>query len=244
MAAGGSIARFGDGEIKATLGKHMVFQQWSEELAKGLKFVASFGGSPQEPPCLVVGTYPILDGNFSYFRKGARRRFAEAIYRIYTTGWQAIMPPGQYGDAFVSRPDCVDNSTFPAIDFFTPHWQRVFQGKSVLLVRGGTNGQPSVTDHTVFDRHFKLAKNVTQLKSFPDTDGTIFDLMNSASDIFDKYVGIRNEIFRQMEKGDYDVIVLSLGGTATILAGELSCRGFWALDVGQFGGNYSKKGDE
>ena len=43
---------------------------------------------------------------------------------------------------------------------------------------------------------------------------------------------------RTVEEKAIDTVVLSLGPTATVLAAELGCRGYHALDVGQFGGDF------
>jgi hypothetical protein len=99
----------------------------------------------------------------------------------------------------------------------------------------------------------KLAKSVEQLLSFSSStitttyaEGTtnytinVVSLVDSHKNIFGDYVGLRDEIMDRLESGRFDVVVLSLGPTATVMAAELSCRGYWAIDVGQFGGNYIK----
>ena len=300
IQAGGSIARFGDGEIRAFWsGERATWERRSPELSKALKFVASLGGSPggggrkgqggrngeaqYSLPCLCVGTYPVLDGNFTYFRQGKRRAFAQNIYRHYIETWNDIMPKGQYCDSFISRPDGVDKEEYPPFEYFTPQWQQVFENKNVLLVRGGkgpiyannTNSsdsivgsRPATHDTSVFDRHLKYAKNVEQILSFQynktvknkkqkkkrkqdrkskskevDEKTAVVEevsLVDSMSDIFPHYVGLRDTVLARLESGQFDLVVLSLGQAATVLAAELSCRGHQALDVGQFGGNVIK----
>ena len=300
IQAGGSIARFGDGEIRAFWsGERATWERRSPELSKALKFVASLGGSPggggrkgqggrngeaqYSLPCLCVGTYPVLDGNFTYFRQGKRRAFAQNIYRHYIETWNDIMPKGQYCDSFISRPDGVDKEEYPPFEYFTPQWQQVFENKNVLLVRGGkgpiyannTNSsdsivgsRPATHDTSVFDRHLKYAKNVEQILSFQynktvknkkrkkkrkqdrkskskevDEKTAVVEevsLVDSMSDIFPHYVGLRDTVLDRLESGQFDLVVLSLGQAATVLAAELSCRGHQALDVGQFGGNVIK----
>ena len=301
IQAGGSIARFGDGEIRAFWsGERATWERRSPELSKALKFVASLGGSPggggrkgqrgrntgeaqSSLPCLCVGTYPVLDGNFTYFRQGKRRAFAQNIYRHYIETWNDIMPKGQYCDSFISRPDGVDKEEYPPFEYFTPQWQQVFENKNVLLVRGGkgpiyannTNSsdsivgsRPATHDTSVFDRHLKYAKNVEQILSFQynktvknkkqkkkrkqdrkskskevDEKTAVVEevsLVDSMSDIFPHYVGLRDTVLDRLESGQFDLVVLSLGQAATVLAAELSCRGHQALDVGQFGGNVIK----
>ena len=151
-------------------------------------------------------------------------------------------PGGTYCDAFVSRPDNVPDQDYPAIGYFTPRWQRVFRGRRVLLVRGGVGDNlPSTADKTVFDRHLAWASSVEHLMSFMSARGVVVTLSNSSRNIFQEYAGLRDSILSRLSKGSFDVIVLSLGPTATVLAAELSCRGYQAIDVGQFGGNFTKR---
>ena len=240
VRAGGSLSRFGDGEVRALVGQRILKQKGSEELRKALKFVADLGGSPQSWPCLCVGTYPLLDRNFSRFRLGRRRSFAQQIYADYIEIWTKFMKPGKYCDSFVSRPDGLNPAEFPAIDFFTPHWQRVFEGRRVLLVRGSSGDNiPATADKSVFERHFAHAQSVAQLITFPGPDGKV-SLANTSSNVFDLYVYLRDEILTHIRRRSADIVVLSLGPSATVLAAELSCRGYQAIDVGQFGGNFSK----
>lgn len=241
LRAGGSLSRFGDGEARAMTGGHIVFEKTSRELMKALNFVATLGGSPELSPCLCVGTYPLLDGNFSRFREGGRRNFALKNHAAYMESWNKHMPPGKYCDSFVSRADGVIEHEFPALGFFTPNWQHIFKGQRVLLVRGGRqDNSPTTADATVFDRHLKLARRVTRLMMFDSIDGSQISFVDSGSNVFKDYVSLRNGIVRKMQTGEFDVVVLSLGATATVLAAELSCRGYRAIDVGQFGGNFSK----
>ena len=234
---GGSLARFGDGEIRAISGGHIVFEESTPELVRGLRFVSELGGSPES--CLCVGTYPVLDANFSRFRRGKRRAFAEKIYRGYLKTWRRHMPEGTYCDSFVSRADAVNENEFSALEFFSPRWQSVFSGQRVLLIRGATAlNEPVTQDPSVFERHLSRAQHVEQLTSFKSLDEHIN--LNTDSGMFKHYVGLRNEVLSRLESGKFDVAVLSLGATATVLAAELSCRGFRAIDVGQFGGNFEK----
>ena len=241
LRAGGSLARFGDGEVKALGGRDVRYERTSTELKRALSFVASLGGNPHLSPCLCVGTYPILDGNFSRIRPGKRREFAKNLYKTYISIWNEHMHPGLYCDSFVSRPDAVDDLQYDAVEYFTPQWQSVFEGQKVLLVRGGLPSKPSTLDKTVFSRHLKHAESVSELKSFKSArlHKTVY-LSQVSTDSFEEYVGIRNAVLQSLARDKYDVVVLSLGLTASILAAELSCRGFRAVDVGQFGGNFSK----
>lgn len=127
---------------------------------------------------------------------------------------------------------------YPAVGFFTPHWQAVFEGRRVLLLRGAAaaaGDAPATHDPTVFDRHLRRAAAVLRLRA---VNGTRV----ASTDMFHHYVRLRDGIIEEVERHGVDTVVLSLGGAATVLAAELACRGYHAIDVGQFGGNFSKRG--
>ena len=65
-------------------------------------------------------------------------------------------------------------------------------------------------------------------------------LFVGATGMFAHYVALRDEVMRAMARERADVVALSLGPTATVMAAELACRGYHAIDVGQFGGNFTK----
>ena len=242
LAAGGSLARFGDGEVNGLSRRTIAFQESSEELSRALRFVAGFGGHPEVSPCLCIGTIPLFDSDLTRIREGPRRSWAESVRKDYVDTWKTHFKTGHYCDAYVSRPDAVDSTAFPSLGFFTPYWKRVFYQRRVLLVRGGNKyHSPATADATVFDRHLELARSVEVVQSFTSAySGREVILTNSSSNIFHEYTGLRDKIIDQLQSGGHDVVVLSLGPTATVLAAELSCRGYSAIDVGQFGGNFSK----
>ena len=190
-----------------------------------------------------AGTVPLLDGAFDRFRPGSRRDFWRAFWPLYVQSWTRWLAPGRYCNSMVSRPDALDPARWPAIGFFTPRWKAVFAGKRVLLVRGAASGAPGAPpltrDRTVFDRHLADAAHVVRLRRFPISREQ--NLFVGATGMFAHYVALRNEVLRVARAERADVVALSLGPTATVMAAELACRGLHAIDVGQFGGNFTKK---
>lgn len=240
LRKGGSLARLGDGEVLVLNNGTNVFEeQTSQELVTALRFVTKFGGRPQDFPYICLGTYPFLDGNFSRFRSGNRRTYAEHIFEEYMQTWREHMPKGVYCNSFISRPDGVDPHLFPAIEFYTPSWQSIFKGLKVLLVAGqNKHGAPMTRDGSVFVRHLSTTSQVFRLTSFLNSKNQ-YQTINEKN-MFSEYTSLRNAIMDLVLSNEIDVVILSLGATATIMATELSCRGIRAMDVGQFGGNFTK----
>ncbi len=242
IRGGASLSRFGDGEIRALLGTRMAYEHTiTQTISKAMRFAASLGGAPNEYPSVCIAGVPLLSGNLTAFRPD-RRPFWVGFAARYLASWFRIMPQGQYCDAFTSRPDILRADWFPAIEFFTPHWQQVFAHRRVLLVRGATKlDAVTTTDSSVFDRHLALAAFVHRLRVFNvSIRGRVTSMPITPTDMFRHYVPLRDAIIEHFERLRIETVVLSLGPTATVMAAELGCRGYHALDVGQFGGNFTK----
>ena len=148
-------------------GTHVFEDETSQDLVTALRFVTKFGGRPQDFPYVCLGTYPFLDGDFSRFRRGNRRSYAEHIFEEYMQIWREHMPKGVYCNSFISRADGVDPHLFPALEFYTPSWQSIFKGLKVLLVAGqNKHGATMTRDRSVFERHLSTASQIVRLKSF------------------------------------------------------------------------------
>jgi len=224
LERGGTISRLGDGELNLLSGSKGGWEKPKEKLRKALQFVANFGGNPEKNSMICVGLVQILDDkSLQHFRPGKRRDFWRSFRKKGRNVVQKYFPPGHYCDSMVSRPDNVDPQMFPFV-FFDAMWQNVFKDLRVLLYHGNAK------DPTVFKRHLTLASFVLKgsFKILPEH-------------MFDNYVPFRNHIIQEVTTHDIDVVVLSVGPTATILAAELTCRGIRAIDVGQFGGKFEKK---
>ena len=243
MSHGGSIARFGDGELRLLLGHTGGWEDANSdggrEARKGLEFTAKLGGAPNAWPHVCVGTVPLLDGRMERFQAGVRRNFWLAYRPGYVSSWVQSMAPGIYCNSMVSRPDALDSGTWPAVGYFTPHWRQVFVGRRVLLVAGiGEDGGSTTQDRTVFDRHLALAAHIEKMRFFTNSSGARSLIQQTG--MFQHYIPLRNSIVDEVERLAIDIVVVSLGPTATVLAAELGCRGYHVLDVGQFGGNFTK----
>ena len=87
--SGGSLARFGDGELKLLRGKKGGWEDPRSDggaMARaGLAFAASLGGRP-DALRVCVGTVPLLDGSFARFRPGSRRDFWRNFYPPVASG--------------------------------------------------------------------------------------------------------------------------------------------------------------
>jgi hypothetical protein len=118
VVAGNSIARYGDGELRAALGRGCISQVNDDNMARELR-----GILVNDIPGLLVGI-PNINSNTPK---------AESWSRFSTPGFTSLLGRSSYVSSFVTRPDSA-----PWID--TPeYWKLVSQlwtGKDVTLVQG------------------------------------------------------------------------------------------------------------
>lgn len=124
-----------------------------------------------------------------------------------------LFGPGEYASSFITRPDSV-----PEINTLD-YWARItrlWDGKRVLMVEG---------EDSNFSKNDLLRGA-----------GVLDVLKCPKKDAFDVYRPILNTI--KSFRGE--IVLLSLGPTATVLAWELSEMGYQALDVGHLSFLYDK----
>ncbi len=120
---------------------------------------------------------------------------------------------GEYASAFITRPDSV-----PAINDID-YWIRftqLWQGKHILMVEGEGS---------------EFAKN-----DLLSNAGLIDVLKCPKKDAWEAY----SEIVRTIKTFRGDLVLLSLGPTATVLAWDLAQMGYQSLDVGHLSFLYDK----
>ena len=117
--AGGSIARYGDGELKMALGRSACAQAADPRLAKILRTILADTSGDCLPCIPNIAVKTAKDPFWTQYRAGQ-------YTRLYTA-------KGPYGSAFVSRPDSA-----PWIDT-EDYWASVselWNDREVVLVRG------------------------------------------------------------------------------------------------------------
>lgn len=191
--AGASLARFGDGELRLCHGADCASQRRDKRLAAELKNILA-GDDGGALVCL------------PHDRAGPKaRNWARYAEPRYTK----MIAPGEYGSAFVTRPDSA-----PWIDR-PDYWEKIrglWAGRRVGLV----TGEPLTSGK--MRRVPEGAAGVT-LVGAPRQHA---------------YAEI-DDIERRAAATGLDLFVLCLGPTATCLAVRLARRGAQALDMGHVG---------
>lgn len=200
-----SMARFGDGEF------HMInqtedlgFQTVDNELSKRLKTVLS----ADLDNCLICVPYGLrsirqLKPRGTFFWK----QFVVFHYRKYIKYFDFSK---EYYDACVTRPyiDWSDNSR--SAEFFDK-MKELWTNKNILIVEGAMSRLGMGND--LFDRAQSIKRIVT--------------LPQNAFSVYDRLL----EHTRQVAQ-NFDLVLIALGPTATVLAYDLAQSGIRALDIG------------
>ncbi len=206
-----SLVRYGDGEFEIMLHRERAwFQNVRDDLSFRLREIIS--NRYDNIIIAIADNY----GNLDKYNEAA----AEAI-RLYN--WksrddimQFLDVSRVYYDAYVSRPYILYNSSDNAKEIFRL-FKEVWRDKNILVVEG-KYGRIGVGNDL-----FATANSVKRI-------------VCPAQNAWDSYDLIFNEVKKRANKDD--LICISLGPTATVLAYDLAKCGWQALDIGQLDNEY------
>lgn len=200
-----SMARFGDGEfhlIKQT--EHLGFQDIDDQLSQRLRDILS-SSSDRCLICIPYGLHTVqhLNAQGSFFWK----QFVVFHYRKYIPYLNYNRP---YYDACVTRP-YIDWLHKDHSSGFFSRLKQLWQGKRILIVEG------SMSRLGVGNDLFSGVSAIGRIITLPQQAYTCYDQLLVET--------------RRWAK-DYDMVLLALGPTATVLAYDLAQLGLRALDIG------------
>lgn len=207
-----SLIRFGDGEFNIMNGYSIAFQEYNEELAKGMKEILLTANQEEMLLCMpevfkaFKGEFP-LDYNSETFWKKELDRYAD-FFKEYC---QSKI----YGSAFISRPYIYSKDRTRAFDQFEK-MKQLFEGKDLLIVEGATSR--SGVGNDLFDKANSIRR-----------------IICPSHNAFSKVKEIREKILKHSEGR---LILLMLGPTAKVLAYQLTQQGYRALDLGHIDSEY------
>lgn len=201
---GGSLTRFGDGEILWILGKITSnFQKSSPLMSARLKEVLE----SNDPSCLVC--IPAMFDFLTDLRWKDRRFWRWHMIRKRHV-WNNLLPVGvTFGDSLLTRPYMIYKDRNQAKIKFDK-LKAIWSGNEVLIVEG---------EKTFFGVGNGLLEGSKSIQR----------VLCPATNAFDRY----EEILTTVKKvGQGKTILIALGPTATILAYDLARAGFQAIDIG------------
>ena len=202
-----SLCRFGDGEFAVIAGENrQKFQRADKRLAERLMEVLY---SEREDVLLaIIDMYGDLSKYNDECRYNIRAYLSEKVRKEH---YDLLDMNRIYYDANLTRPyaSYLDNNTDEPAKRFA-HLKKIWDNRKLLIIEGEKTRMGIGND---------LLENATD----------IIRILGPAEHAFDRYDDILAEALKQ----DKDRLVLiALGATATVLAYDLACAGFQALDIG------------
>lgn len=208
-----SLCRFGDGEFDIILNESRSwFQECDVEMGKKLKKVL------QDNNDKIVIAIADNYGNLDRYTETA----ADTIRRYMTREkrkkhMELLDAEKTYYDAYVSRPYIMYKDKNKNMKEIISLYRKVFDKRNILLVEG---------ENTKTGWKNDLLSNAKSIKRILCPDMNAYAYYNE----------IYESVVRNVKKDD--LVLITLGATATILAYDLSIAGIQAIDFGQLDNEY------
>lgn len=207
-----SLCRFGDGEFEMIRRrKRPWFQVSSEKLSERLIEVIS---SDDKKINIAIGDlYGALD-KYTEEAAFAMRKYLTPETRM--EHYRYLQFNRSYFDAYVTRPYLIYNDKQYCIKIFEL-WKKIFCDRNMLLVEG------------MYSR-FGVSNNIL------DSARSIRRIICPPKNAFSKYDSIFGTVRKVAQKDD--LILITLGPAATVLAYDLAKAGYQSIDIGQLDNEY------
>lgn len=207
-----SLARFGDGEFGWLLGRDAAegYQDLSSDLSNRLSEVLH-----SSEPNLMIGVLKVLnDDSEMGFR--ARAHWREFKAKSQDQIMRELDLDRVYADSSITRP-YIDLRNRSAASYEFENIKRLWEGKRILLVEG------SESRLGVGNDLFASSKEVERI-------------LAPSRNAYSHYGEILRAVLKYAHC--YDLTLLALGPTATILAYDLCRKGIQAIDIGHIDNEY------
>lgn len=209
---GYSLARFGDGEFEMMRQiSRPWFQNPNEKLANRLLEVIH--SDKNQIFIAIADNF----GNLDKYTEEAADDIREYLSVDTRNAIMDILEQDKiYGDAYVTRPYIIYKDKTYATKIFAL-FKKLWKNRNVIIVEG---------------KYCRIGIGNDLLQDAK----SIRRIICPARNAFDKYDEIKNAVIRQMKKDD--LILISLGPTATVLAYDIGLEGVQAIDIGQIDTEY------
>lgn len=199
-----SVSRYGDGELKLAIGEDISFQKCTPEMRERLCEVLR----SQSEDCLIcVPDY----FNGAKWMKDDSQEFMWRRAAQYRKQWSALLDMSRkYGNASISRCyyDWKDKSNCAR---WFEKMKKIWEGRDIVFVEG---------EESRLGYHNDLFDNAKSIKR----------ILCPKLNAFLCYADIVNSVKRDVDTDK--LVLIALGPTATVLAYDLSCFGYQAVDLG------------
>ncbi len=207
-----SLCRFGDGEFEMMRGCNRPWFQETDSILKERLLEVLHEKNPAVN-LAIAQNYTGFERYTESAADGIREYMfggtRDAIFRM-------LDMERVYYDAYVTRPYIIYRDNTNA-ELLFPLWKKIWEGRSVIIVEGkyGRSG----INNDLFD----CAKRIRRI-------------ICPAQNAWSKYSKILESVLEIVDKED--LVCISLGPTATVLAYDLATMGYQAIDIGQIDNEY------
>ena len=206
-----SMSRFGDGEFEIIFHRKRCNFQRNEEVL-GRRLLEVLDSNVDNLIIAIADNYGDLS---AYTNEAASDIRAYMTKSVREEHLRILDSQKLYYNAYISRPYIIYRDKDGAKKRFD-NIKRIWAQKEVLVVEGL---------HTRMGVGNDLFNNTNSIKRILTVDKNCFDLYDHLLDSI-------------MCNGRNKLILLCLGPVATVLAYDLACKGYWAIDIGQIDVEY------
>lgn len=208
-----SLARYGDGELNIMMGGDIHFQKYNAELSLRLKSLIKNNQNKK----LLIGI-PLAINTVDGYKKEVKEFWEMNMDtgRMHWLRWCGLKR--QFLNASLTR--CyIDYEDKSKSKIWFEKLIGLWEGKKILIVEGKSSKLG--VDNALFS-------NASEIKR----------ILTPANNAWEKYDTILKETLK--EAANFDLILASIGPTATILAEDVSKQGFRIIDIGHLNLEYNK----
>lgn len=209
QTTGGSLARFGDGEIDIITGKSIPYQDYDVTLAQKLKNILQVPSSSN----FFIGI-PDVFQNLERYNSSAQYFWKSHLY-LYQDFYNAELTSPWYVTTFVSRP-YIDLAHKEGVEDTFRSIKNLWEDRDLLIIEGET------TRSGVGNDLFHNARSISRIICPSRNSYSYYEEILSCAKIY----------------GENKLILIMLGPTAKILAYELSQKNYQAIDIGHIDSEY------
>lgn len=201
-----SLSRFGDGEFKWMLDIRQISFQDADEQLK-MKLLNTFFDKNDK---LLIGLPKSFD-SIKEYNHNAKRYWSNFFLKHHKEVFDLINKKNDatFVNASITRP-YMDYQDKNNCGYRFENLKRIWNNREIIIVEG---------EKTKLGMGNDLFSNTTKIER----------IICPSVNAFSKYDAILNEILKQ---DNSKLILLSLGPTATVLAGDLAKKGYQAIDTG------------
>ena len=206
-----SLARFGDGEFEIILGNNRPwFQNYNKELSRRLLEVLQ---SDKKEIMIAISQNFVLD----QYAEPAADAIREYMYGEKRAQILNLLDDNKvYYDAYVTRPYMIYKDKMKASRIFKL-FKEIWNEKKVIIVEG---------EYSRFGVNNDLLSCTRSVRR----------IVCPSNNAWENYDSILSQTMKI--SGTNDLVLISLGPTATVLAYDLAMRGIQAIDIGQLDNEY------